>query len=325
MNEDFRDQQQKYCEWLSKIAQQFQHDLAYYGVHPTYGIETQTYIDQFKPGNHPFKIGAFSVFDLPIMRGIVFDDTSKQFVLYQYQSQLYHQWANKENVPNNAYAYKIFPYSSIVKADVESTHSTNQSTKIQSVGGSGNVLLGGIVAGVPGAVIASSITDKQVITQNTSILLSTSLTIHTTDNGYEAIRFIANRLPGQSSRTACADTEIGDAMKSTFSDVPFSREFRHIRRQYGTTQDVVFMRGNNQHLIWNSNLESIAGRFAQYAEYINQITGTQQDKISQTNHNDSNDGIFELEILRNLKLMLDEGLITQAEYDSKKTEILSRM
>lgn len=316
---------QPYCMWLAQSNQQFIKSLKDAGITPTYGFEVQDHINAFTPGMVPLKISWLSIFDVPDMRGLVFDDSAQQFVLYQYQHKFYQSWMNNEILPDNVFAYKIFPYSTIVKAEAEEQRKSYQSTYIKPVSGVGDALLGGIIAGTAGAIVASSLTTKEVVTDHREEVLSASLTVHTNEPGYEQIRFIANRGGGEDLGFDDASIEFGDAMRSTFSDVPFSSYERNITRKYGTKKDLVFTRGDQSKAIWTANVHAIYGNFQQTASRINELVNSRKDDVPRQEQNENQWNLAPVESLRNLKLMLDEGLITQSEYDSKKTEILSRM
>lgn len=327
-----------YVEWLNAASTQFQQEISSLGIHPTWGFELQPDRDDYNPGSIASVIDGVVLFDVENMNGIAFDDKKKKAVLYSCKGRLFSDFTSGKANANEIYKFTVIDYSKLLSVKVETNNMVSYESKTKSTNTLGRSVAGGMLAGSAGAIIGGATANQKTDTQITERLKEVEFLLMTSDPDCRIIKFAAKKPYRNHENMTVSNKEIGDAMASTFAPISYVIRARHMERTNGTTIDVLINRCRDLYMsrldeennikceYWSSGIETVRDRLVNYARLIetiiieNERTAPEEKLASVTTLDKS-----PIDQLRDLKTMLDEGLITQDEYDAKKTELLRKM
>ena len=242
------DKMHQYAQWYMQGIRNFLNDLEREGFHPTGGFESYPYIDFNKPFTYFItKENDLAIFDFTQVRGIALDDHSKRMLFYEIRGNQRSAYLNGAAAPENLVAYKMFDYSSIVKATYTPVY--NYETRYDDSEAMASAIAGGIIDGLTGgragAYMAFSSASAPV-SVTTETLNGVRLEIETTEPGYEKILFRGTHFKDtycallEGNYNPVADTVFRSCFEGVFSKTPYYVEDCTVNRKNGTKKDFMF-------------------------------------------------------------------------------------
>lgn len=296
----------KYCDWFNEKNNQFKRELSEKGIKPNIGFELEERIDsKFGVGSKQFD--EVSVFDIPSLVGLAFDEKSKSMVYYRCMGQLYDKY---QSFSKPIYDYSIIKFDELINVKVN----VNSITTYQSSVSNKNVIkrgvTGALLAGEAGAVIGGVTAQKNV--QSSTLPNKVEISIQTTNENHRVINFEFDK-SYYYPNSILSNQLLVDAMTSTFKETDVLIKFKedHISRKNGTYIDYIYFRDNTNH----SNLETIAKKLDYFAKIIETFIHEEDAK------NNQNYSLAD-EISKLLKLE-ETGAISHDEFCALKEKIIT--
>lgn len=281
---------------------------------PTWGFQCEMHYDYNSPDDMATLDGNVAYLDVPELSGVAFDDVSQRMCFYRtrYRSGSFF----KSQVEPDIQFFAFIPYKDIYECTIEKDI-IKQTTATTTTNGAFTMgVVGGLIAGSTGAIVAANAAPTSTTVQHHESLRSISLIIKTTHQDYPRLQFV---FPSYGSG-------LTDFCSSFFSDTPqqYTVENVSFRRDGGSIIDIRCRRqfvplAEDPDFL--SNLIKPEPALIEYQAKIDALIEKNKNTVELPQSPPSNS----LVLLRDLKFMLDEGLITQEEYDTKKAEILKRM
>ena len=320
-----------YCKWYNNCTKEFVLSLKQIGFSASWGFEIEDNDRVKKASNLPklyIPNSDFYIVDLPLTRGLICDESTNQFVYFEFEYGAFEKYfLSKSEI--NPYKYILIPFDKItdVTLDVDSNQIFYSNIKSKNV--VSRSIVGGIIAGAPGAIIGGTTGTKESITtqklkpKNISLKISTSLK----ENPTILFKF---RISPYSENGNLFDFGIIDTFLCTFSKENFEKSkyiypllnrlaFNDLSNKYSHPAFVLYK--NESHIFELKVVsDSVLKTLEEYYNKIYDIIQSQQKKIQF--NNDQTDII---ETIKKLSELKDIGIITQKEFDTKKAELLSKL
>lgn len=324
-----------YCTWFTKETKEFVENIKAQGFTPTWGFEVEPNLNH-QMGEGGTKHDKIFVFDIPEIRGLVFDENSKRMLYFTCPSGYYDKYL--ESGTKLDFKYVFIPFSDIIATNVEVNSQTTFSTATSRDNVVGRSLVGGILGGDAGAIIGAATAKSTSVTKAESLPWKIVFTIETLCENHKMIRFEFNKNYAVAGPVGSKESMV-DTMYSVFSDLPELAWFweREQNRKCGTVTDYYYDRAyttpehdpNNSVEVNNlfdyickvEHLEFILKRVNRYVRKVeNIIKQCDDEKTSKSSNLVGNISIAD-EILK-FKNLLDMGIISQDEFEKKKRELL---
>lgn len=319
----------KYCDWYSMQIERFVEELRSKGFIATWGFEVEPAIN-IQQGTGGKQYANKFVFDVPPLEGLAFDINSKQMLYFKCPTGFHDTFEN----PNEElkFDYVLIPFTSIFSAQVEVNSQTTVSTITSKQNVVGRSIIGGLIAGDTGAIIAGTTGKNVSVSKTDSVLEKIVFYVQTIHPEYPIISFEFKK-PWNATGANDSNKSIGDTMCSTFSDekkrVSFHKNDQI--RQCDTSVDYFYRRhyikSNNtvdshtfySECISKSDLEVILQRINKYVMKIESIIQQCNLEMQSTNITPNVDIISEIKKLAELK---EQGIITDEEFIKLKAKFL---
>ena len=284
------------------------------GFNPTWGFQCEAHYDYDTPNDMATLDGSMAYLDLPEFSGVAFDDVSQRMCFYHTRYHSGHFF----DVPAapDVQSFDFIPYGDIYECIIEKDTVTQTTAQTTTNGAFTMGAIGGLIAGSTGAIVAANAAPTSTTVHQHESLRSVTLIIKTTNKEHPRLQFT---FPAYGSG-------LTDFCSSFFSSTPqqYTVEKVGIKRNGGSIIDFRCKRQfipNTEDPDFISKLINPESALLDYQAKIDAIIVKNKNATESSTTAPSNS----LQLLRDLKFMLDEDLITQAEYDAKKAEILLRM
>lgn len=296
----------KYCNWLNRKTNQFKNKLFEKGIKPTIGFELEECIDlKYGIGSKPYD--EVSVFDIPSLVGLAFDEKSKSMIYYKCLGQFYDMYQHHSEP---IYNYSIIGFDEIINVIVKVNSITSFESSVSNKSVIKRSVTGALLAGSAGSVIGGVTAHTNI--KSTNLPKEIEISIQTTNENHRVISFVFDKnylYPD----LVLSDQALVDATTSTFKETDHFFKFKEnkVRRKNGTYIDYIYYRDNTKH----SNLEIIAEKLDYYAKIIE--TYIHEGDAKRNNNYSVADELSKL-----LKLK-ENATISDDEFNMLKKKIIS--
>ena len=314
-------QYEYYPTWLTQKTFDFVSHLKNLQINPTWGLEYEEYIDLLRPGYHVLRDGDCTAFNILPMIGFVGDDRAKKLVYYTCNECTYRTPIEHPNEP--IYTYKIFDYYELASVYLEE----NSQKTFVSDGKTGDVLgralIGGMIAGQFGALLASQTASQPTIREQTK-RENITFSIQTSVPSFPAITL---SFPVSKESEARSSIQISNPFIRTFYSHPFRMRPINTDRNYGTFLDCYVYRntsidqGRYKGFTYSTYFDDIKQILTYICQKLNAIV--HQNTLHRAQANVSVENISER--LQILQTLFRDGVISEAEFRKRREEILTHI
>lgn len=320
-----------YCSWYNERTKEFIISLEKNNFSVSWGFEVEDFDNISKSRKLP-KIyipnSDYYIIDFPKTKGFICDEDSKQFLYFDIDYGTFENYFLKQP-HNNPYKYVLIPFEKVNNVTLEVDSTQLFSTKTHSKNVLSRSVVGGILAGAPGAIIGGMTSNKESTTIQKCKPQIIKLKIDTSLPEIQNISFSFKpslyRPNGDVSDLAIIDSLFYTFSKENFENNKFVFHMPHRSVFLDTSLKnekpaSMFMKNHTDIFGLHAVLESILKIVKEYSSKIDDII--QSNCISNQQHKDT---IDDIELLKKLSELKNSGILTEEEFNAKKAEILSKI